>query len=371
MFIQDLRLAVRQLRKNPGFGLAVTLTLALGVGVNTAVFSLVNGFLLRPLPYPDPDRLAVLILHQEGISKSGQFVHDDDPSQDGETWEMIRDRVPAVQAASFGGTSGVNLQAGTGSGTNVRYVQNMRVSAHYFDVLGIPPFLGRGFTEEEDRPNGPTAVILSYALWKSVFQGDPQVLGKSVILKGEPHSVVGILPPRAQPTGVADLWTPLQPHQSGECGGNNCEIIMRLMPGASWQQVSAQLAQLRKPSFDEITKAKGRAWFYASPLARNLDNGMRGPILGLMSAVGFILLIACANLAGLTLVRIARRAPEIATRLALGASRGGVLRQLWVENFVLSVGWRGDWAGAGSGHSVVVAWIPAGLHDAPRRSSHG
>lgn len=337
MFIQDLRLAVRQLRKNPGFGLAVTLTLALGVGVNTAVFSLVNGFLLRPLPYPDPDRLAVLILHQEGISKSGQFVHDDDPSQDGETWEMIRDRVPAVQAASFGGTSGVNLQAGTGSGTNVRYVQNMRVSAHYFDVLGIPPFLGRGFTEEEDRPNGPTAVILSYALWKSVFQGDPQVLGKSVILKGEPHSVVGILPPRAQPTGVADLWTPLQPHQSGECGGNNCEIIMRLMPGASWQQVSAQLAQLRKPSFDEITKAKGRAWFYASPLARNLDNGMRGPILGLMSAVGFILLIACANLAGLTLVRIARRAPEIATRLALGASRGVVLRQLWAENFVLAL----------------------------------
>ena len=337
MFIQDLRLALRQLHKNPGFGLAVTVTLALGVGVNTAVFSLVNGFLLRPLPYPEPDRLAVLMLHQEGISKSGEFVHEDDPSQDGETWEMIRDRVPAVQAASFGGTSGVNLQAGSGSGNAVRYVQDMRVSARYFEVLGIQPLLGRGFTEEEDRPHGPNAVILSYALWRSVFQGDPQVLGKEVILKGEPHSVVGVLPPRAQATGVADLWTPLQPHQSGECGGNNCEIILRLAAGATWQQVSVQLAQLRKGSFDEIAKDKGRAWFYASPLARNLDNGMRGPILGLMSAVGFILLIACANLAGLTLVRIARRAPEIATRLALGASRWAVLRQLWVENFVLAL----------------------------------
>jgi hypothetical protein len=221
MIIQDLRLALRQLHKNPGFGLAVALTLALGVGVNTAVFSLLDGFLLRPLPYPDPDRIAVLVLHQEGISKSGQFVHEDDPSQDGETWEMIRDRVPAVQAAVFGGTSGVNLQAESAAGASVRYVQDMRVSARYFDVLGIQPFLGRSFTEEEDRPNGPGAVILSYALWQSVFQGDPQVIGKQVILKGEPLPVVGVLPSRAQPTGIADLWTPLQPHQSGECGGDN------------------------------------------------------------------------------------------------------------------------------------------------------
>ena len=340
MFIQALRLALRQLHKNPGFSLAVTLTLALCVGVNTAVFSLLNGFLLRPLPYPEPDRLAVLVLHLEGISpKSGQFEHQDGTSQDGETWEMVRDNVPSVQAASFGITSGVNLQAGSASGTNVRYVQNMRVSAHYFDVLGIQPFLGRGFTAEEDRPNGPSAAILSYALWQSAFHADPQVLGKQVVVKGEPHTVVGVLPPGAQSTGVADLWTPLQPHQSGECGGDNCEILMRLVPGASWQQVSAQLAHVRKPWFDDLSKSKGRAWFYALPLARalNLDNGMRRPILGLMSAVGFILLIACANLAGLTLVRIARRAPEIATRLALGASRWIVLRQLWMENFVLAI----------------------------------
>src|SRR5580692_2627250 len=340
MVLQDLRLAVRQLYKNPGFGLAVTLTLALGVGVNTAVFSLLNGFLLRPLPYPEPERLAVLVLHQEGISqKSGQFQQDDNTSQDGETWEMLRGAMPAVQVASFGGTSGVNLQAGSGPNTKIRYVQNMRVSAHYFDVLGIPPVLGRGFTDEEDRPNGPNAVILSSALWRSVFQGDPEVLGKQVTLKGETHTVVGVLAERAQPTGVADLWTPLQPHASGECGGDNCEVILRLAPGATWQQVSAQLAHLRKPWFDDLSKTKGRAWFYAMPLARamNMDSGMREPVIGLMLAVSLIPLIACANLAGLTLVRMARRAPEIATRLALGASRWTILRQLWVESVVLAL----------------------------------
>src|SRR6267143_3761496 len=173
MLINDLRFALRRLHKNPGFVLAVTITLALGVAVNTAVFSLVNGFLLRPLPYPDPDRLAVLILHQEGVSpRSGRFEREDDTSQDGQTWEMIRDGAPAVQAASFGGTSGVNLQTRSAPGIDVRYVQDMRVSAHYFDVLGIQPLLGRGFTEEEDRPIGPKAVILSYALWRSVFRAD-------------------------------------------------------------------------------------------------------------------------------------------------------------------------------------------------------
>src|SRR5580700_1157715 len=363
MLVQNLRLALRQMRKNPGFVLAVTLTLALGIGVNTAVFSLLNGFLLRPLPYPEPDHLAVLMLHQEGISpRSGQFVQNEETAQDGETWEMVRDGVPGARFAAFGGTSGVNLQAGSGSITNVRYVQNMRVSAHYFEVLGIPPFLGRDFTDEEDRPNGPSAVILSYTLWQSVFQADPQVLGKQVILKGEPHTVVGVLPPRAQPTGVADLWTPLQPHQSGECGGDNCEIIMRLVPGATWQQVSAQLAHLRRLSFDAVATSKDREWFYAMPLAQaqNMDNGMRAPVIGLMLSVSFILLIACANLAGLTLVRIARRTPEIATRLALGATRWLVLRQLWAEDLVLAL------IGAGIGLALargILSSLPGFLPD--------
>ncbi|MGH9496860.1 MAG: ABC transporter permease [Candidatus Sulfotelmatobacter sp.] len=355
MLRNNLRFAIRQLQKNPGYVLATILTLALGVGVNTAVFSLVNGFLLRPLPYPEPDRLGVLMLHREGIfSRGGEFSQQDSDSQDGETWELVRDNVTTLTAASFGGTSGVNLQASSSSGRNIRYVQNMRVSAHYFDVLGIQPFLGRGFSTDEDRPNGPNAVILSYRLWKSVFLADPQVLGKAVILKGEPYTVVGVLPPHAQATGIADLWTPLQPHQSGECGGDNCEIIFRLAPGATWQQVSAQLSHLHKGLFDEIAKSsKGRAWFYVSPLARDLTADMRNPVLGLMSAVGVILLIACANLAGLTLVRIVRRTPEIATRLSLGATRCAILRQLWVESLVLSL--IGAALGLGLAYAILAA----------------
>ncbi|HLZ42150.1 MAG TPA: ABC transporter permease [Candidatus Sulfotelmatobacter sp.] len=339
--LQNLRYALRQLRKSPGFAAIAILTLALGIGCNSTIFSLVNAFLLRPLPYPEPDKLAVIIRHVEGTSpRSGEFVQDDDPTQDGKTWEEVRDQIPSVHAAVFGGTSGVNLVAGSRPSAEVRYVNDMRVSAQYFNVLGIAPILGRGFTQEEDRPNGPNAVILSYALWQSALHGDREIVGKPVTLKGEPYTVVGVLPRDVQVSawgGRPDLWTPLQPHQSGECGGQNCEIIVRLAQGATWQQVAAELSRIRKDWLDEVAKENTRAWFYVSPLARNVDNGMGQPVLLLMVAVGLILLIACTNLAGLTLVRISRRTAELATRLALGATRWGILRQLWTEGLVLAV----------------------------------
>lgn len=353
---QDLRYGVRQLRKNPGFAMIAIITLALGIGANTTIFSLVNAFLLRPLPYPQPERLGVLVRHMEGVSpQSGQFVQEDDPTEDGKTWEEVRDQIPSAHGAVFAGTSGVNLVAGFGPGAEIRYVQDMRVSAGYFEVLGIPLFLGRGFTQEEDRPGGPNAVIVSYSLWQSALHGDREIVGKPLTLKGETHTVVGVLSRAAQVTGTADLWTPLQPHQGGECGGQNCEIILRLVPGASWQQVAAELSHIRKDWLDEVAKDKARAWFYVSSLrdARNLDNGMKDPVLLLMLAVGLILLIACTNLAALTLVHISRRTPELATRLALGASRWDVLRQLWTEGLVISV--------LGGGIALVLALFTISL----------
>jgi len=150
MLMRDLRLAMRQLRKNPGFAAAVVITLALGIGVNTAVFSMVNGFLLRPLPYPEAGRLGVLMLHKQGvIPDTGKAATEDDNSHDGDTWNWVRDNVPAVREASYGEVSGVNLQAGSAREADVRYVQDGRVSAHYFDVLGVPLLMGREFTEEE------------------------------------------------------------------------------------------------------------------------------------------------------------------------------------------------------------------------------
>jgi predicted permease len=351
---QDFRCGLRQLRKNPGFATIAIITLALGIGANTTIFSLVNAFLLRALPYPEPDRLGVVVRHTEGVSpRSGQFVQEDDSSQDGKTWEEVRDQIPSAHAAVFAGTSGVNLVAGIGPGAEIRYVQDMRVSAGYFDVLGIPLVLGRGFTQEEDRPGGPNAVILSYSLWRSALHGDREVVGKPLTLKGETYTVVGVLPRDAQVTGTADLWTPLQPHQSGECGGQNCEIILRLVPGASWQQVTAEFSHIRKDWLDEVAQEKARAWFYVSSLrdASNLDNGMKDPVVLLMLAVGLILLIACTNLAGLTLVRISRRTAELATRLALGASRWDILRQLWTEGLVIAI------FGAGAGLVLALFTI--------------
>lgn len=347
MFLNDLRFASRQLYKTPGYALAVIVTLALGIGVNTAVFSMVDGFMLRRLPYPHPERIAALVVHQQGTDeRTGKAASDDDDSFTGESWQILKNNVTGVIFASYGGTSGVNLKAGADAGNAVRYVHETRVSAHYFDVLGIPLYLGRSFTEDEDRPHGPAVVVLSYGLWQSTFHSDPNLIGKSISLKGEPYTVVGVLPRNTAtpvnqnaltPTG-ADLFTPLQPAPSGECGGNNCGILIRLKPGTTWEQVNVQLSHVRLPFFAEAEKKyHDHFWIYARPLQRELAGDMHDEVSALMLAVSFILLIACANLAGLALVRISRRTPEVATRLALGATRFDVLRQLWTESLVLAL----------------------------------
>jgi predicted permease len=338
MLLHDFRFAVRQLCKSPGFALAVILTLAFGIGVNTAVFSLVDGFMLRRLPYPEPERIAALVVHREGVNpESGGAVYEETDRFDGSSWALLKDNVTVASFASRGGTNGVNLKAGNDSGGAVRYVRDSRVSAHYFEVLGIPLYLGRSFIDTEDRPHGPPVVVLSYGLWQSTFHGNPALIGKSIELKGEPYTVVGILPQNAMVPGGADLFTPLQPATSGECGGQNCSILVRLKPGATWQQVDAQLSHVRLPYFSELeSRYHGRARIYARPLQLELAGDMDRETSLLMLAVSFILLIACANLAGLTLVRISRRTQEIATRLALGATRSDILRQIWIENLVLA-----------------------------------
>ena len=209
----DLRYALRSLRNSPGYVAAVLVTLALAIGVNTAIFSIVNVLMLRPLPFPEPQRLGALMVHYNSSHGS-----EDDMTADGQTWQMVRDDVPAAQAAVFGETSGVNLQ----TGLSVAYVYDARVSAPYFDVLGVRPMMGRMFTENEDRAGGPPVAVLSYGLWKKTFGGDPAILGRSIQLKGEPYTVVGVMPQQLSvnpdlweigfSTGSADLWTPPAEH---------------------------------------------------------------------------------------------------------------------------------------------------------------
>src|SRR5947209_4165516 len=317
MAFQQFRLAVRQIYLAPGFSLAIIVTLALAIGVNSAVFSTLDAFLLKALPYPQPERLGALFVHREGVdAKTGRAVSEDSDSFEGSSWQLLRQSVDGVIFASWGGTDGVNLKAGRGQGGGVCYVQNSRVSADYFEALGIPLRLGRPFTGTEDRPHGPPAVILTYDLWHAVFHSAAAIVGTSILLKGEPYTVVGVLPQNAITPMKADVFTPLQPATTGECGGDNCGIVVRLKPGVTWQQVGAQMAHVRLPYFAELEKSHARAWLRVRPLQVEIAGDQAGRVKVLMVAVTFILLIACANLAGLALVRLSRRTQEIATRLA-------------------------------------------------------
>jgi predicted permease len=345
----DARYALRQLVRNPGFTLTVIVTLALSIGANTAIFSIVSALMLKNLPYPHPDRIGVIFMRVQG-----PHPVDERHGITGGQWELLRDNVPSlISAVSAGLSSGVNLQADE----KAQYVHAGRVSAHYFDVLGIPLAAGRSFSEAEDRPHGPRTVILSYRLWQGVFGGDRALLGQTIRLKGEPYTVIGVLPDGATTPLNADLYTALQPSREGEGSGTNFDAITRLRDGASWQQADAEINRAwASLSADFANRHSGsKQSFYSVPLQKGQNAGLRPKALTLMIAAGIILLIACANLAGLTLVRILRRTPEIATRLALGASHWQVQKQLWVENIILAMA--GGLVGVGVGFVALRALL--------------
>ena len=354
-FGKNLRLAARQLGRTPGFTATVILTLALSIGANTAIFSIVNALMLRSLPYPEPERIGTVF----------ERVQGPDPSDgrrwiDGTQWEQLRDNAPSlISAVSSSLASGANLKAGA----HIDYVHDGRVSAHYFDVLGIRPALGRTFTEEEDRPHGPKAVILSHDLWRNIFGADPNLVGQVVHLKGEPYTVIGILPERQVTPLNADLYTALQPTRTGEGAGTNYELTFRLKDGATWQQADGEMnrAWAYRVSQIESRNPGTSVMYYTVPLQTGSTAELRPKAMALMLSAGFILLIACANLAGLTLVRMSRRTPEIATRVALGATRWQIQKQLWIENLLLAC--IGGTAGIGVGFLALrglLSLLPEG-----------
>jgi predicted permease len=328
---QEVRYGLRQLRRNPGFSVTVVLTLALSIGANTAIFSIVNALILKSLPYPHPEQIGTIYTRIIGTR-----VSDERHKLNGEQWELLRDNVPSLMSAiSSGGTSGVNLQAGS----QVQYLHAGRISAHYLDVLGIHPVVGRNFSEIEDRVHGPKAVILSYGLWRNHFDSDSKIVGQSILLKGEAYTVIGVLADGVTTPHNADLYTALQAGREGEGGGTNFNVITRLRDGANWQQADAEINRAwshRSQQFELKENPGAKVSYYSVPLQKGQTARLRPQVLILMLAAGLILLIACANLAGLTLVRMLRRTPEFATRLALGASRWQIQRQLWVENLLLA-----------------------------------
>ncbi len=328
---QNLKFAVRQLRRNPGFSLTVIVTLAFAIGANTAIFSVVNALMLKSLPYRQPERMGTIYTRIQG-----QQVSDERHHVNGEQFELLRDDVPAlITAISATRASGVNLQAGS----RVQYVHAARVSAHYLDVLAIQPVFGRNFAETEDLPNGPKAAILSYGLWRNIFGSNRDIVGESFLLKGEPYALIGVLPEGAVTPMNADLYTALQASQRGEGGGTNFDLIMRLRDGTTWEEADAQINRVwshRSVMYELGDDPGARVSYHSVPLPKGATDGVRPQVLGLMTAAGFILLIACGNLAALTLVRVLRRTSEVATRLALGASRWQIQKQFWIENLLLA-----------------------------------
>jgi predicted permease len=347
--MHDLRYAFRLIRQNWGFSLTVIAILALCIGANTAVLAVVNGAILRPLPYPEPSRLTQVVAAYRYEGKQGA-----ESNLNGATWEAVRDHAASLDSAVYSwGAGGINLGV---NGTGI-YVKQQRVGAGFFGVLGVRPMIGREFTPEEDRKNGAPVVILSHALWQKYFHGDPGVAGRGILLRGEPYTVIGIMPPGFHSDTKADLWTPIRATRNGEGGGTNYHIIARLRPGATWQEASAHLgaisAELKR---EGVFHKDNDAQLDIIPLLESRTSDLREPLMLLSAAVGFVFILGCVNIGGMLLARSSGRIGEIATRLALGAPFSRIVRQLLIESTAL--GLLGGLAGAAVGWGAL-----AGLRD--------
>ena len=345
--VRDLRYAFRMLRKTPGFTAIALITLAVAIGVNTAIFSVVNALLIRPLPFPDPGRLVTI---QNTIrTPRGTFVRMS--GLDGRTFKAILDNVKTMDVAiqgSGGWGGGVNLVAQNQAAN----VTQARVSAGYFKVLGIAPLIGREFTPDEDRPGGPAVAVLSYTLWSRLFDRDASAVGKTIMLRGESYTVVGIMPAGFTSGAPTDVWTPVRPNTTGEGGGTNYTLYARVHPDVSLEQASAEMNQIVAPVLmpsDPKAAAETSVASAVVPLQFAETNELRTPLLMLWGAVGIVLVIACVNLAGLLIARTGMRSREIATRMALGSGRRAVIRQLLVESAALAL--------AGGLGGIAVGWL--------------
>jgi predicted permease len=339
---RDVRYAIRMLRRKPGFTLTAVATLALVIGANTAVFSLANALLLTPLPFPDAERLALASPAYESPRgrRTGEAV-------DGTYWNALAGTEWGARSAVFTNwTAGVNLVVKG----QAMFADQQRVGAGFFRILGVSPAIGREFTAEEDVPGGPPLTILSHRLWQRAFGGDSSILGETILLRGEPWQVIGIMPEGFSSTTDADLWTPLRPDTDGEGAGTNYAALIRLPAGTSLEAAAAQMTPLVvRGLLEEGLQPDVQVTAGLLSLRESMTSDNREPVVLLGAAVGVVLIIACVNLAALLLARGGARTQEIATRMALGSGRRAVVRQLMTESVVIAM--------AGGVAGVGVAWF--------------
>jgi putative ABC transport system permease protein len=357
--IQDIRFAIRMLLKHKGFTLIAVFTLALGIGANTAIFSVVNAVLIKSLPYREPERIfQVLRRYPMGVGGAVSATKFSFYRQHNQTFENLA-------ACDILG-AGLNLLAGD----EAHFVNSLQVSADLFPVLGINPLMGRTFTAAEDQPGGARMIVISHSLWQRLFNSDRQIVGRTVTLGGEGHTVVGVMPPGFQTKPSAEIWMPLRAVFDAADKGQNYLMLGRIKPGITPDQTQADMDRvrtlMRKDYPDHVDDNETTA---VVRYHDRLVGDTRRPLLLLLGAVGFVLLIACANVANLLLSRAAARSKEMSVRAALGASRFRLTRQLLTESLLLA----GTGAALGLllahfGLKTLIAMIPDGL---PRVSEIG
>ena len=357
-FWNDIKHSLHMFIKNPAFTCAALGALALGIGANTAIFTVVNTVLLKPLTYPDPDR----IVQFENTSPDGSGTSSSPTNF--QSWQSQTSVFQDTSAYDFGGP-GFNL-----TGSQPEQIHGIHVSKNYFTLFGAPVMLGRTFTQQEDSPNGGKVMVLNYGLWKRKFGSNPNIVGTTLSLNNEPYTIVGVVGPGFDTDPVADVWLPYQLDPNSTNQGHYFLTAARLKPGVTLAQANAQLKlaadQFRRRYPNDMGPKDG---FDVKPLRDIIVSDVRSSLFILLGAVGFVLLIACANVANLLLVRATGRKREFAIRAAMGAGRMRIIGQLLTESVLLSV--TGGILGLILGYVGVRALLTVSPGGIPRIGENG